>query len=124
MASSDLTIDVVSWAMRLEKAKADMSSRNIASANVPGANPMRIDFSSQIDALKNILNSNVDEQSLKQILSQPFEQVATKNLSVSGGVQLDSEVADLTSAELRYKTLAEALSRKLSIHSLAASGRQ
>jgi flagellar basal body rod protein FlgB len=124
MASSDLAIDVTSWAMRLEQTKADTASRNIASANIPGNRPVQVDFSSQIDLVKNAVYSGVDSQALQGMLTQSFPTIASKHTDITGGVQLDSEVADLTSAELRYKTLAEALSRQLSLLSLAASGKQ
>ncbi len=124
MASSDLVIDVISWAMRLEQAKADMASRNIASANIPGSRPMQVDFASQINLLKNTLYTGANTESVAGLLRQPFTTVESDNVGIGGGVQLDSEVADLTSAELRYKTLAEVLSRQLSLLTIAASGRQ
>lgn len=124
MASSELVIDVISWAMRLEQTKADMASRNIAAANIPGSHPMQVDFTSQINLLKNAVSTGADAESVAGLLHQPFATLESKNVGISGGVQLDSEVADLTSAELRYKTLAEALSRQLSLLTIAASGKQ
>lgn len=124
MASSDLVIDVTSWAMRLEQTKADMASRNIATANIPGSRPMQVDFTSQINLLKNAVYTGADTESIAGLLNQSFTTTESKNTGLSGGVQLDSEVADLTSAELRYKTLAEGLSRQLSLLTIAASGKQ
>ncbi len=124
MASSELVIDVISWAMRLEQTKADMASRNIAAANIPGTRPMQVDFTSQINLLKNAVYTGADTESVAGLMHQPFATTESKNVGIGGGVQLDSEVADLTSAELRYKTLAEALSRQLSLLTIAASGKQ
>lgn len=124
MASSELVIDVISWAMRLEQTKADVASRNIATANIPGAHPMRVDFTSQINLIKNAVYTGSDADSVANLMHQPFSTTESKNVGIGGGVQLDSEVADLTSAELRYKTLAEALSRQLSLLTIAASGKQ
>lgn len=124
MASSDLVIEVTSWAMRLEQSKTDMASRNIATANIPGSRPMQVDFASQINLLKNAVSTNTDVASIAGLLSQSFTTTESKNTGISGGVQLDAEVADLTTAELRYKTLAEGLSRQLSLLTIAASGKQ
>lgn len=123
MASSDLVIDVTSWAMRLEQAKADMASRNIAAANIPGSRPMQVDFASQVSLLKNAVYTGANAESIAGLLSQSFGTTASKNIGIGGGVQLDTEVADLTSAELRYRTLAEGLSRQLSLLTIAASGK-
>lgn len=124
MASSDLVIEVTSWAMRLEQSKTDIASRNIAAANIPGSRPMQVDFASQINLLKNAVSTNTDVASIAGLLNQSFNTTESKNTGISGGVQLDAEVADLTTAELRYKTLAEGLSRQLSLLTIAASGRQ
>ncbi len=124
MASSELVIDVISWAMRLEQTKADLASRNIASANIPGSRPMQVDFNSQISLLKNAVYTGTDAEAVAGLMNKTFAITESKNVGISGGVQLDSEVADLTSAELRYKTLAEALSRQLSLLTIAASGKQ
>ncbi len=123
MASSDLVIDVTSWAMRLEQTKADMASRNIAAANIPGSRPMQVDFANQVNLLKNAVYTGADTESIAGLLRQSFGTTASKNTGIGGGVQLDTEVADLTSAELRYKTLAEGLSRQLSLLTIAASGK-
>lgn len=123
MASSDLIIDVTSWAMRLEQTKADMASRNIAAANIPGSRPMQVDFASQVNLLKNALNTGADVGSINGLLRQSFGTTPSKSVGIGGGVQLDTEVADLTSAELRYRTLAEGLSRQLSLLTIAASGK-
>jgi flagellar basal body rod protein FlgB len=123
MASSDLVINATSWAMRLEQTKADMASRNIAAANIPGSRPMQVDFASQVSLLKNAVNTGADAESIAGLLRQSFGTTVSKNIGISGGVQLDTEVADLTSAELRYRTLAEGLSRQLSLLTIAASGR-
>lgn len=123
MTSSDLVIDVTSWAMRLEQTKADMASRNIATANIPGSRPMQVDFASQVNLLKNAVYTGADTESIAGLLRQSFGATASKNTGIGGGVQLDTEVADLTSAELRYKTLAEGLSRQLSLLTIAASGK-
>jgi flagellar basal body rod protein FlgB len=123
MASSDLVIDVTSWAMRLEQTKAGMASRNIAAANIPGSRPMQVDFASQVSLLKNAIFTGTDAESIASLLHQPFATTPSKNIGIGGGVQLDTEVADLTSAELRYRTLAEGLSRQLSLLTIAASGK-
>lgn len=123
MSSSDLVIDIASWSMRMEKAKVDTASINIASANIPGSTALQVDFSSQINLVKSAIDSEVDFTTLKNILSQPLDEAVSKN-NYFADVQLDTEVANLTSAEMRYKTLAEAMSRQLSILTLAAAGRK
>ena len=125
MASSELAIDVTSWAMRLEQLKADVASRNIATASLPGAKPQQVNFAAQLESLRAALqSSDVKSADVSGILNLPMAVAPTSASSLAGGVSLDSEVADLTSAELRYKTLAEALSRQLSLLTLAASGKQ
>ena len=125
MASSELAIDVTSWAMRLEQRKADTASRNIANSSIQGSKPQQVQFAAQIEGLRAALQvEDVQKQDIAGLLAQPFSTVSTTGQSLMGGISLDSEVADLTSAELRYKTLAEALSRQLSLLTLAASGKQ
>lgn len=123
MSSSDLVVEIAKWSMGLEKTRVDTASRNIASANIPGSGVLQADFSSQIALVKNAVSAGADMQTLDGILSQPLNKLISENPN-SHDVQLDTEVANLTSAELRYKTLAEALSRQLSLLTLAASGRQ
>ena len=125
MASSELAIDVTNWAMRLEQLKAEIASRNIATANLSGARAQKVDFAAQLEGLRAALqSSDVKSADIEGLLNQPIATALAGSGSLAGGVSLDSEVADLTSAELRYKTLAEALSRQLSLLTLAASGKQ
>lgn len=125
MASSELAIDVTSWAMRLEQMKAEVASRNIATASQPGAKPLQVNFAAQLEGLRAAMQAgDVTSEQLSGLLNQSFGTAPATTTALNGGVALDSEVADLTSAELRYKTLAEALSRQMSLLSLAASGKQ
>lgn len=125
MASSELAIDVTSWAMRLEQMKADTASRNIANSSIQGSRPQQVQFAAQLEGIRAALQGgDVQQQDVATLLAQPFSTVSVSGQSLNGGISLDAEVADLTSAELRYKTLAEALSRQLSLLTLAASGKQ
>jgi flagellar basal body rod protein FlgB len=120
MDPSAITIELAAWAMRLEQARVQSASYNIATANVPGNRPTRVDFAAQLGAMRAALGS--PDAELTALLGRDV--AAVPRSATAAPVALDEEVANLAEAELRYKTLAEALARQFAVHSLAASGRQ
>ena|SRR5687768_11592028 len=122
MSTSDLAIQLTDWAMRLEQARADAASRNIATANLTGSHAVRVDFASRLQALRQAVNHRGSEPAAAaSLLQAPFTYAQVTD---AARPSLDEQVAELSESEVRYKALAEGMSRQLAILSLAASGRQ
>ena len=119
MGSSELSIDVVRWAIGVEQLRADIASQNIASKNLSGAQFSIVNFQDALNAVKLVLNSPLDEA----IASEQIHQIKPDVTPSSQSGSLDEQVADLATAELRYRVLAEGLSRQLSLLTLAVSGK-
>jgi flagellar basal body rod protein FlgB len=123
MSSSGIVIDLASWAMRLEQTRAQSASYNIATANVSGSRPLRVDFAAQLKAVHEaVALPNASSEDLASVLRQDFA-LESQPFGATA-VALDEEVANLTESEIRYKTLAEALSRQFALLTLSASGKQ
>lgn len=125
MQIDDITSRLVSWSLDLSQMQAQVSSRNIANANVEGFQAQRVDFGEQLETLKASLS---DPGSLATALgsldSEGFSIVAKAGGGLFGApVQLDSEIADLTTANTRYMTLAESLNRHFGLIRLSITGR-
>ena len=69
--------------------------------------------------IQQALDSKVD---VRQALGELNADNGKEARAVAGPVQLDHEVADLSSANGRYKLIAEALSRKYALAELAIKG--
>lgn len=125
MQIDDITSRLVSWSLDLSQMQAQVSSRNIANANVEGFQAQRVDFGEQLEMLKASL---ADPTSLTAALGS-FDNQGLPVVAKAGGglfgapVQLDSEIADLTTANTRYMTLAESLNRHFGLIRLSITGR-
>ena len=119
--SSELTVDMVSWALSLEKIRAAVAAENIANKNISNTTKVA-NFEEVLASLENALNAG-DTNSAKEILANNISVDEVINKYQGGTNSLDAQVADLSSASGRYKTIADALSRKFSIMSTATRGR-
>lgn len=127
MQIDDITSRLVGWSLDLSQMQAQVSSRNIANANanVEGFQAQRVDFGEQLEMLKASLS---DPGSLAAALgsldNEGFSIVGKSGGGLFGApVQLDSEIADLTTANTRYMTLAESLNRHFGLIRLSITGR-
>lgn len=120
MISGDFLIELSNWGMNVERVRAQAAAQNIANANVTGE-VKTVDFEVLIRSVSSAIDSNNLEQARQHFAEAP-EMRTTHIDSALGSVAMDSEVADLSSAKGRYKVIAEALSRKFGLMTLASRG--
>lgn len=125
MEVSEITARLVHWSMDLAQAQAQIASRNIASANIEGYQPQRIDFSAQLSAVRASLNdSDALAMTLQDSTLRDFRLITEPGRGLLGnGVQLDHEVAQMMAANTRYITLVESLNRHFGLMRLAVTAR-
>ena len=119
--SSELTVELATWAMSLERAKATVASDNIANANITGKTKS-VNFDQLIGQVEQAIKSG-NQQEATRLMQKAYEVNVTKSDSLFDGVALDKEVADLSAAKGRYKVIAESLSKKFGLMSIATKGR-
>ena len=123
---NDLTTEAIRLAMGMHELRAENASRNIASANTPGAHATRLDFASTQGLLERAAApAPSDEDSLMNSLSVAASRpLASESVDADGtGVNLDAEVASMASANLEYQALTESLNRHFGLMHLAITGR-
>lgn len=124
--SNDLTIESVRLALGMQQLRAEMAAQNIASANMPGARAMRLDFGASQALLTQAAGQGADlGSSLGQALADAADAVPHAAIPDHEGasIQLDEQVADAASANLGYQALSEALSRRFGLMRLAIAGK-
>lgn len=89
------------------------TAQNIANANTPDYHPARVSFE---DALR--AASNRDVASIEAVEPQ-----ITFDNEDQGPMRLDLEIATAGQTAARYRALMDILSRQLSLHRIAVSGR-
>lgn len=124
--SHDLTIESVRLALGMQQLRAEMAAQNIASANMPGARGVRLDFGASQALLAQAAGQGADlDPSLGSALAAAADGVPHAVVPDLEGIpiQLDQQVADAASANLGYQALSEALSRRFGLMRLAIAGK-
>lgn len=117
---SETTIEAVRLAMGIEELKARVASLNIANANRPDAQALRMDFAAAQAALTQAAGAGDAGAALRQASAD----IRTAAPSLAGQpIQADEQIADMSAAGLHYQALSEALSRHFGLMRLAISGR-
>jgi flagellar basal-body rod protein FlgB len=125
-AGNDLTLQAVRLAMSMSQVRADFASQNIAQASTPGAQAVRVDFGRSQGLLEQAIGgANNNEQGLLVSLSEAALNPASSEHrdALGTAINLDEEVADMASANLKYTALTESLNRHFGLMRLAISGR-
>lgn len=126
MSGSDITTEAVRLAMSMNQIRAEYASQNISKSNTPGAKAVHLDFAHTQGLLEQVVSlSGVDEGSLLGVLAEAASTPSfTENADTfSGAINLDEEVADMASANLKYQALTESLNRHFGLMRLAVAGR-
>ncbi len=118
MISTDISITLASWALDLEKQRASINALNIATANTDG-----IKRTGNFDALINNMSHAVSAKDSLTINQLVTTKAYINENSGTEPIALDDEVIALSQANGRYKTIAEALSKKYGLMSLAMRGK-
>ena len=122
-SGSDITTQAIRLALRMSQMQAENASQNISRASTPGAHATAVDFGRS--------------QGLLQAAAEPgdrsalFNALAQSAAGAPGVVQerptatisLDEEVANMSSATLKYQALTESLNRHFGLMRLAITGR-
>ena len=121
MISSDLVITLSNWALGIEKQRATLASENIASINQGGVKKTA-DFDKMISSMSYAMKSD-DMGMVSKTLQKEVETKISTSDSFLNNISIDEEMFELLKAEGRYKTISEALNRKLGLMSIAARSR-
>lgn len=125
-ASNEITVQAVRLAMGMSQLRAEIASQNISSANTPGASATRLDFGRSQGLLERAAGANDGEASglLGALLDADASASADRSSAMQGtAIQLDQEVADMSTATLKYQALTESLNRHFGLMRLAVTGR-
>jgi flagellar basal body rod protein FlgB len=118
-----LTVDAVGLALDIAQRRAEVASRNVAFANVPGSRMERPDFARANDLLSAVAHgSDVDHADLASVDIRGTTTEAPRGIDAASSV--DDEVADLALASAHFQALSEALNRQFGLMSMALSGDQ
>jgi flagellar basal-body rod protein FlgB len=111
------TATVVSLALDASTLRQQAIAANIANVNTPGYRPVRVRFEEQLAALRSQLEGSgaVDSTALDGLQPAIEHEPLTADPSGGSAVQLDQEVAKLSTNALHYQVLLRALNRQLSI---------
>lgn len=123
MSMHSLTVDAVGLALDMAQRRAEVASRNVAFANVPGARMERPDFARANDLLANVAHG--DEMDGVELGSVDIHATTLEApREVDGVMSVDDQVADLALASAHFQALSEALNRQFGLMSMALSGDQ
>lgn len=126
MNGNDLTIEATRLALGMQQLRAETAARNIARANVPGAQATRLDFSESQALLAQAASGGAElDPALGRALAAAANDVphATASDVPGTAIQLDEQVADAAAANLSYQALSEAMSRNFGLMRLAITGK-
>lgn len=121
--SSDLTTESVRLALHVAQTRAEVSGNNISTAGTANAKTVRVDsgFASKLLSSAITENDNTDLASSIRKLSDEQDSVSLR--TEEAPVNLDEQVAELSSANLEYTALVDVLNRRFGLMRLAISGR-
>lgn len=121
--SSEITIDAVRLALGMQEIQARVASTNIANANRPGAQALRVDFSALQQSLRDIASASDGGDMVSNLLDAEAALRSSRPIASGLSINLDQEVGSMVVAGTRYQALGEALSRQFGLMRLAISGR-
>lgn len=112
-------INLAKNGLNVEKAKAEVSSHNIANIHKPGAEAREVNFEKLLTAMQEAEKiAFSDSSSTVSIDTSGFV-----DKKADGKVNLDQEVSRLTDAEMRYQVIAQTIQKKFGLMDLAIGGK-
>jgi len=116
-----VTLATLGRALDAASLRQQAYAANIANAHVAGYAPLRVNFESQLEALRNSLEvtGSVDRSLLEQL--QPRIEVQLNDAGHAAEVKLDAEVAGMAQNAVKYQALLAGLSRHYGLLSYAVS---
>jgi flagellar basal body rod protein FlgB len=120
--SNDLTTEAIRVALQMNQVRAEFASQNIARASTPGAAALQADFGASQGLLDAAATARGDATGLVMALADAADH-AQPHAHAGAAINLDEEVADMTTANLKFQSLTESLSRRFGLMRLAITGR-
>lgn len=116
------SVDLLNWGMNKSLVTHTVARANVANANVPDFNALKVNFSEQLNTLK---TSALSDMTQLDIVNTSLDEMYQSNVSSSftTGVQLEQEVAEMVKAAGKYQTMADLTSRQFGLMKLAIGGR-
>ncbi|MGH8108413.1 MAG: flagellar basal body rod protein FlgB [Arenimonas sp.] len=123
MSGNDITTEAVRLAMSMNQLRAEYASQNISRSNTPDAKAVHLDFAHSQSLLEQVVSQKgVNEGSLLDAIASAATSPTTSERT-DAAINLDEEVADMASANLKYQALTESLNRHFGLMRLAITGR-
>jgi len=116
-----LTVSSVSLALDAAVLRHQAIASNIANANTPGYQPLRVSFEDQLGALGASLGQPADASALAAVTPRLERDASAPVVDSGSSVALDEEVARLSANTVHYQALLRGLSKQLSILGIAAN---
>lgn len=117
-----ITLDAVHLAMNLEHVRAKVVAHNIANANVPGSQAMRLNVGEPLAQLRAALSDPALLAQTLQALRAESPQKYQQTLPLDTPLALDDQIAEMSAASGRYQALADGVSRQFALMQLAMRG--
>ncbi|HEX7639618.1 MAG TPA: flagellar basal body rod protein FlgB [Burkholderiaceae bacterium] len=118
-----VTTAALSLALDAAAMRQQAIAANIANADVPGYQPVTVDFESQLDAAQRSLEDGgrLDMDALADVEPRFVADVQTQPAGLSPKVMLDMEMARLAQNGVQYQALATALNKQFTLMSIAVN---
>jgi len=116
-----LTTTALSLALDAASMRQQAIAANIANANTPGYQPIKVNFETQLEDARRALESNgrLDSQALSGVTPR-FDNDSEID-ALSPKVRLDVEVANMSQNAVQYQALLKGLSKHYAILSTAVN---
>ncbi|MFT4925225.1 MAG: flagellar basal body rod protein FlgB [Phenylobacterium sp.] len=117
-----VTLHLLQLAMDISQTRHKAAAANIASANIPGAAQIKVNFDDLFSALAQA--DDLGRELLVQDIRANWtdEKSSATSLTFGTDIKLDEQSAELLLASGKYKLLTEGLNRKLGLMQVAVNG--
>ena len=120
----EITVQAVRLALGLQQLRAEVASSNIARANTPGHQAMRVELGNAQAVLSQVAGDRAGPSSFSLLSSSTAAGMAPVVPDASAAAaQPDVQVAEMVAASLDYQALVESLNRHFGLMRLAVTGR-
>jgi len=121
--SNDMTTEAVRLALTISQLRAETASNNITQASIPNAKAVRLDisFAKELLARAGHESENINlTDALRQLSNN---QAISSSVNTNESINLDEEVAALSTANVEYSALVESLNKHFGLMRLAIIGK-
>ena len=122
-AIEGITTAALTLALDAASLRQQAISANIANADVPGYQPMAVDFESQLDVAQRSLDEGfrLDMNSLSGVVPRLVADGELQPTGLSPKVTLDVEMARLAQNGVQFQALTTALNKQFALMSIAVN---